>query len=145
MSSEDFVSKYLDITNRLYSIGMKQIKLTKKLLGTNFIVERPKDSSKYKQVFGGAYSSDDTLELDYDRFEVRLVVNMNEMKEVWARNRDSIEVYNDIDELEYGDELQYTRDGRTYRFKVTNKLAFSEVAEAMFVYTLTSIIETKEE
>lgn len=142
MSEEGLVSKYLDKTNELYSIGMKNIKLMKRLLGTNFIVNRPKSESKYKQVFGGSFSSENTLENDYTQFTVRLIINMNEMKDVWSRNRDSIEVYDDKDELEYGDELQYTREGRTYRFKVNSKSAYSEVATGLYVYSLLSIIET---
>lgn len=142
MSEEGLASKYLDKANELYSIGMKNIKLMKKLLGTNFIVNRPKSESKYKQVFGGSFSSENTLENDYTQFTVRLIINMNEMKDVWSRNRDSIEVYDDLDELEYGDELQYTREGRTFRFKVNSKAAYSEVATGLYVYSLLSIIET---
>jgi hypothetical protein len=66
------------------------------------------------------------------------------MRDVWSRNRDTIDVYNDEDVLEYGDELQYTRDNRTYRFKVIAKSSFSEVAAAVYLYTLSSIIETKD-
>lgn len=142
MSEENLMSKYLDIANKFYSIGMKNMKLYKKILGTNFIVNRPKSQSKYKQVFGGSYSSDDVLEVDYTQFNIRLILNMNDMREVWSRNRDTIEVYNDIDELEIGDELQYTREGRTYRFKVSQKSSYSEVSSSIYVYILSSIIET---
>jgi hypothetical protein len=67
---------------------------------------------------------------------------MNDMRDVWSRNRDTLEVYNDSDELEVGDELQYTREGRTYRFKVAQKSAYSEVSTSIYVYVLSSIIET---
>ena len=39
----DMISKNLDKANRLYSIGMKNIKLQLKLLGTEFVVLRPKE------------------------------------------------------------------------------------------------------
>lgn len=142
MSAEDLASKYLDKTNKLYTIGMKNIKLTKKLLGTNFVVNRPKEDSKYRKVFGGSYSSESELENDYEQFTVRLVVNLNELRDVWSRNRDIVEVYNDLDELNVGDELQYTRNSRTYRFKVVQKISYSEVASSVYVYSLSSIIET---
>lgn len=142
MSAEDLASKYLDKTNKLYTIGMKNIKLTKKLLGTNFVVNRPKEDSKYRKVFGGSYSSESELENDYEQFTVRLVVNLNELRDVWSRNRDIVEVYNDLDELNVGDELQYTRSNRTYRFKVVQKISYSEVASSVYVYSLSSIIET---
>ena len=142
MSAEDLASKYLDKTNKLYTIGMKNIKLTKKLLGTNFVVIRPKEDSKYRKVFGGSYSSESELENDYEQFTVRLVVNLNELRDVWSRNRDIVEVYNDLDELNVGDELQYTRNSRTYRFKVVQKISYSEVASSVYVYSLSSIIET---
>lgn len=144
MSAEDLVSKYYDKVNKLYSIGMKNIKLTKKLLGTNFILNRPKAESKYKEVFGGSYSSENTLENDYIQSTVRLVINQNDMRDVWSRNRDTLDIYNDEDVLEYGDELQYTRDNRTYRFKVVAKNSFSEAAACVYQYTLSSIIETKD-
>lgn len=142
MSQENLVSKYLDLANKFYSIGMRNLKLYKKILGTNFIVSRPKSQSKYKQVFGGSYSSNDILENDYTTFNVRLILNMNDMKDVWSRNRDSLEVYNDEDLLEVGDEVQYTREGRTYRFKVSQKSSYSEVSSSIYVYVLSSIIET---
>lgn len=50
----DMTSKLLDKANKLYSIGMKNIKLQLNLLGTNFVVLRPKDNSKWKNVFGGS-------------------------------------------------------------------------------------------
>ena len=142
MSAENLMSQYLDVANKFHEIGMKNIAVYKNILGTNFVVNRPKSQSKYRQVFGGSYSSDDTLETDYTQFNVRLIINMNDMRDVWSRNRDSIEVYNDKDELEVGDELQYTREGRTYRFKVSQKSAYSEVSTSIYVYVLSSIIET---
>jgi hypothetical protein len=144
MSRENMASKYLDKANKLYSVGMKNIKLQLKILGTDLVVLRPRDNSKWKNVFGGSYMSDSTLENDYDQFETRLIINMNELRDVWARNRDNLEVYSDKDDLNVGDELQYTRDTRTYRFKVVQKLSYSEVATSVYVYTLSSMIETKE-
>lgn len=138
----DMTSKLLDKANKLYSIGMKNIKLQLNLLGTNFVVLRPKDNSKWKNVFGGSYSSDSTLENDYDQFTVRLIINRNELTDVWNRNRDTIEAYTDDGKLEVGDELQYTRGNRTFRFKVSLKQGYSEVADVFYVYTLSSIIET---
>ena len=145
MASEDMASKSLDRANKLYSIGMKQIKLQLKLQGTDFIVLRPKNNSKWKQVFGGTYSSSSTLENDYEQFSTRLIVNLNEFRDVCNRNRDVIESYSPDGSLEVGDELQYTRDKRTFRFKISMKQAYSEVADVLYVYTLSSIIETLDE
>lgn len=138
----DMASRNLDKANKLYSIGMKNIKLQLNLLGTNFVVLRPKDNSKWKNVFGGSYSSDSTLENDYDQFTVRLIINHNELTDVWNRNRDTLEVYTNDGSVEVGDELQYTRGNRTFRFKVSLKQGYSEVADIFYVYTLSSIIET---
>ena len=99
-------SRNLDKANKLYSIGMKNIKLQLSLLGTNFVVLRPKDNSKWKNVFGGSYSSDSTLENDYDQFTVRLIINQNELTDVWNRNRDTVEVFTNDGSLQVGDELQ---------------------------------------
>ena len=137
MSSEN-----LDKANKLYAIGMKNIKFQLALLGTRFIVLRPKSNSKWKNVFGGTYSSDSTLENDYEQFTTELIINQNDLVDVWNRNRDTLEVYTNDGTLQVGDELQYTREKRTYRFKISQKLGFSEVADVFFVYTLTSIIET---
>lgn len=138
----NMASKLLEKANKLYSIGMKNIKLQLNLLGTDFVAQRPKDNSKWKNVFGGSYSSDSTLENDYDQFTVRLIINQNELTDVWNRNRDTVEVYTDNGNLEVGDELQYTRNNRTFRFKVSMKQGYSEVANVFYVYTLSSIIET---
>ena len=144
-NSEDMASKTLEKANKLYSIGIKNIALQMKLLGTNFVVLRPKDNSKWKNVFGGSYSSDSTLENDYEQFTTRLIINMNEMRDVWNRNRDTIESYSPDGNLRVGDELQYTRDKRTYRFKISMKQGYSEASDVLFTYTLSSIIETLEE
>lgn len=144
MSEESMSSKYLDKVNKLYEIGMKNIKLQLKLLGTDFVVSRPKEDSKWKNVFGGVYSSDNTIETDYTFFNTRLVVNLNELRDVWSRNKDVIESYSDSDILNVGDELQYTRNKITYRFKIIQKSGYSESAQGIFVYVLSSIIETKD-
>lgn len=144
-NQEDMASKTLEKANKLYAIGMKNIKLQMKLLGTDFVVLRPKDNSKWKNVFGGTYSSDSTLENDYDQFTTRLIINQNEFRDVWNRNRDTIESFTPDGSLRVGDELQYTRNKRTYRFKISMKQGYSENADVLYVYTLSSIIETLDE
>lgn len=142
MSKEDMTSKILDKANKIYSIGMKAIKLQMKLLGTDFVVLRPKDNSKWKNVFGGSYSADSTLENDYEQFTTRLIINLNDMRDVWNRNRDMVQSFTPDGSLKVGDELQFTRDKRTYRFKVVMKQSFSESADVLYTYTLSSIVET---
>ena len=144
-NKEGMVSSQLEKANKFYSIGAQAIKIQLALAGTNFVVLRPKDNSKWKNVFGGTYSSDSTLENDYDQFTTRLIVNLSEMKDVWNRNRDTLEVITNDGTLEVGDELQYTRDKRTYRFKVVLKQGYSETANVIYNYTLMSIIETLDE
>lgn len=145
MASEDMASKILDKANKLFKIGAGAIKFQMKMQGTDVVVLRPKDNSKWKNVFGGSYSSDSTLENDYDQFTTRLLLNQNEMKDVWNRNRDMITSITPDGNLKVGDEVQYTRDKRTYRFKVIQKQAFSETADILYQYTLSSIIETIDE
>ncbi|MCF0114040.1 MAG: hypothetical protein HUJ56_01710 [Erysipelotrichaceae bacterium] len=143
-NQEDMSAKYLDKANQLMTIGMKQIKFQLKFLGTDFVVLRPNDNSKWKKVFGGSYTSDPTKETDYTQFTTRLLINLNDMRDVWSRNRDTVEVYTDQGNLEVGDELQYTRAGITYRFKIIQKAAYSEVSVGLFSYVLSSMIETIE-
>ena len=145
MSEENMSAKSLDKANKLYSIGMKNIKVQMALIGTDFVVLRPKNNSKWKNVFGGSYSSDSTLENDYEQFSTRLIINQNEFRDVWNRNRDTLESYTPDGSLNVGDELQYTRNKRTYRFKVILKQGYSEDADVLYVYTLSSIIETLNE
>ena len=83
-----------------------------------------------------------TLENDYEQFTTKLIINQNELKDVWNRNRDTLESYSPDGSLNVGDELQYTRNKRTYRFKIILKQGYSEDADVLFVYTLSSIIET---
>lgn len=142
MAEENMTSRQQDKAQKLYQIGLKNIKLQLALNGTKFVVLRPKDNSKWKNVFGGSYSSDSTLENDYDQFITTLIVNTNDMRDVWNRNRDSLEAFANDGSLQVGDELQYTRDGRTYRFKISLKQGYSETANSLFSYTLMSIIET---
>lgn len=143
-NNESMVSKYLDKANKFLGIGLKQIKFQLKFSGTEFIVLRPKKESKWTNVFGGSYSSDTIIENDYDQGSVKLIINLNDMRDVWARNRDTTEAYTDNGTLEVGDELQYTRNKITYRFKIIQKVAYSEASEGLFMYVLSSIIETTE-
>ena len=140
--AENMASKNLDRTNKFYQAGLKNIKAQLALTGTQFVVLRPKENSKWKNVFGGTYSSDSTLENDYDQFTTTLLVNLNDMRDVWNRNRDSIEAVTNDESLEVGDELQYTRDKRTFRFKISLKQGYSETGNVLYSYTLMSIIET---
>ena len=135
-------SRSVERSNKFYKATLKTVKAQLAMLGTKFIVLRPKENSKWKNVFGGSYSSDSTLENDYDEFTTTLIINQNDMKDVWNRNRDSVEAITNDGSLEVGDELQYTRDKRTYRFKITLKQGYSETGDTLFSYTLMSIIET---
>jgi hypothetical protein len=141
-SAEGMVNSLFDRSSRFYSICLKNIKFYMNLLGHNFVVSRPKENSKWKNVFGGSFSSDNTLENDYEQFTTRLIINLNDMRDVWNRNRDTIESYTPDGSLNVGDELQYTRDKRTFRFKIIQKQGYSEAAEVLYTYTLSSIIET---
>lgn len=138
-------SRNLDKANKLYAIGAKNINFLMKMRGTSFVVLRPKDNSKWKNVFGGSYSSNSTMENDYTQFTTRLILDLNDMRDVWNRNRDMIQTITNDDSLQVGDELQYTRDKITYRFKIVQKQAFSEAAKAVYQYTLSSIVETLDE
>ena len=60
MAEENMTSRQQDKAQKLYQIGLKNIKLQLALNGTKFVVLRPKDNSKWKNVFGGSYSSDST-------------------------------------------------------------------------------------
>lgn len=144
-NNEDMASKLLERANKIYAIGLKNINLQMKLLGTDFVVLRPKENSKWKNVFGGSYSSDSTLENDYEQFTTRLLINLNDMRDVWNRNRDTVESYSPDGSLKVGDELQFTRNKRTFRFKISMKQGYSEDAGVLFTYTLSSIIETLDE
>ena len=128
MAEEDMSARYLDKSNRFYEIGMRNIKLQLKFLGTKFVVNRP----------------DSTMENDYETFTTKLLINLNDLRDVWQRNRDSVEVYSDDGSLKVGDELQYTREGLTFRFKIVQKSSFSEAAKSLYIYVLSSIIETKD-
>ena len=143
--AENMISKNQDKAQKLYQVALKTIKLQLALNGTQFVVLRPKDNSKWKNVFGGSYSSDSTLENDYEQFTTTLIINTNEMRDVWNRNRDTLEALTNDGSINVGDELQYTRNKRTSRFKVSLKQGYSEVGESLYSYTLMSIIETLDE
>lgn len=141
-SEENMASRIQDKAQKLYQIGLKNIKLQLKLNGTKFVVLRPRDNSKWKNVFGGSYSSSDIMENDYEEFTTTMIINKQEMLDVWNRNRDVLESWTNDGSLEVGDELQYTRNDRTYRFKISTKMGLSETANTIFQYTLMGIIET---
>ena len=143
--TEGMVASILEKATNLYATGAAGIKIQMALMGTDFVVLRPKDNSKWKNVFGGTYSSNSTLENDYDEFTTKLIVSLSDMRDVWNRNRDTVDALTNDGTLEVGDELQYTRNKRTFRFKIVRKEGFSEIADIVFNYTLMSIIETLDE
>lgn len=132
----------LEKAKRFLQLGLKAIKIQLELNGTKFVVLRPKENSKWKNVFGGSFSSDANLETDYDQTTTTLIVNTNDMRDVWNRNRDTLDAWTNDGTLQLGDELQYTRDGITYRFKISQKSGFSDAADFLYSYSLMSIIET---
>lgn len=140
--TESMASRQLEKATKLYSIAMKNIKLYMNLLGTDFVVLRPKDNSKWKNVFGGSFSSDDTLENDYEQFTTRLIINQSDMRDVWSRNRDTLETFTIDGNLQVGDEVQYTMNKITYRFKISQKMGFGPSTDTIYSYILSSIIET---
>jgi len=142
MANENMASKLLDKAQKFYKIGLKNINLQLKLNGTQFVVLRPKDNSKWKNVFGGSYSSSSILENDYEQLSCTLVINMSDMRDVWNRNRDTLDAWSNDGTLQLGDELQFTKEGRTYRFKISQKMGLTETADSLFYYALMSIIET---
>lgn len=146
-NDEGMVAKYLNKATKFYSLGLRHIRTQIKFLGTQVDVSRPKPGSKWKNVFGGSYSStDEDIDTDFEHFETRLLLSINEMRDVWNRQRDTVEVWADESRagLEVGDVVSYSREGLVYRFKVIQKTAFSEAAKDIWIYTLASIIETKE-
>ena len=54
MNEESMSAKYLGKANKFMEIGMKQLKFQLRVLGTDFVVLRPTEGSKWKSVFSGS-------------------------------------------------------------------------------------------
>ena len=78
MSGNGFIRDVLDTSNKFYHISLKQFKFYKKILGTKVQVQRVIAKSKYRDVFGSLYTSENLDDCEIEQFDYIALINMNE-------------------------------------------------------------------
>lgn len=141
MSKNGFVNQYLDNANQFYATSFKQFNFYKKLLGTKVIVTRIKQDSKYKQVFGSVYSSTMLDDEEREEFNYTILINLNDMKNLYQKMIDQVDFYDNEDKIKIGDILTFTRKKQEYKFKVIKQETFSEAGGVLNRYQLQGLIE----
>jgi hypothetical protein len=141
--SNGFVADLLDNSNKFHSVALNQFKLNKKLLGTKVSVERISPNSKYREVFGGLYTSENLDDSEIERFSYVILLNMNDMKNLLSKNVNSLEIFDNENILRLGDVLSYRRRDQEYQFKVSSVETFSEAENVLYKYTLLGLLETQ--
>lgn len=143
MSGNGFIRDVLDTSNKFYHISLKQFKFYKKILGTKVQVQRVISESKYRDVFGSLYTSENLDDCEIEKFDYIALINMNDMKKLFAKNIEQLEFYDNEDILHKGDVLSYKRKDQEYKFKVSEVETFSEAEGVLYKYTVIGIVETK--
>lgn len=122
--------------DKFYGIALKRFAVLKKLYGTKFIVTKPLENSKYKKVFGAAYTTYDRDNTQSNKRDVILIINMKEMIDIWNSQMGQLEVYDKDNLLERGELLESSRDGRIYYWKVEAVKTFGEGTGTIYQFTL---------
>jgi hypothetical protein len=136
MSKVGFVDEYLDNANKFYSLAMNQFDFYLKLMGTDCTIIRITNESKQKEVFGSTYSSDLIGDGEIVRMKYRILINMNDMRKIYQQTIDQFEVYDNRPVMHLGDIIEFSRDKKTYKFKIVEEHAFSEAADVIYRYQL---------
>lgn len=139
-----FINKIEDNINYFYSKAITPLMgVTKKYLGTVVEVRRVKPGvTKYEEVFGKLYNSTLDDDEDIDVFTTKLLIDRNYMVDEFQQQSMPLTVQDVNNVLELGDLVSYMRKGKIYRFRVTDKQAFSDAVEVLQQYILTPLIDT---
>lgn len=139
-----FINKIEDNINAFYSKAIiPMMGVQKKYMGTNVEVRRVRPgSNKYGEVFGKLYNSTLDDDEDVDIFSTNLLLDKNYMVDEFQQMSMPLQVQDVNNVLELGDIVSYMRKGKVYRFRVTEKQAFSDAVEVLQQYTLTPLIDT---
>lgn len=142
MSKNGFINQLLDNANQFYATSLKQFKFYKKLLGTKVIVTRVNQDSKYKTVFGNIYNTTLIDDEDKTEFDYIVLINMNDMKNIYQKMIDQLDFYDNEDKLRVGDILTFSRKSQEYKFKIIRQDTFSEAGGVLNRYQIQGLIET---
>jgi len=137
-----FTEALLDAANGFYSSAMELMNMQKKLQGITVDVERNTHKDKYKAVFGSLYTSNLVGDDSVEHFPYVVLIQVNDMKNAYAKNIGSLDFYDNADVIQKGDLLSYTRGGMRFQFKVTAVETFSDVGGVLNHYTLQGLWET---
>jgi len=141
-----FVNKFFDNCNKFYSIAFKQMAFSKKIMGTKVIVSRVAKNSKNRKVYGKMYNPlpdevvvENENEKEIEEFEYVILINLNDMKDVYLRMVDQIEILDNEDKIQQGDILTFVRGGMMFRLKVVKHYSFSEVGGVLNRYPINRV------
>lgn len=114
----------------------------KKVLGTEVVVDRVKEDSMYKTVYGVAYN--DTIEgnTEVEHFHHTIVINMNTLLKVWNVTENDLQFYDIGEDLEMGDILTFSRNNLEYKWKITEIMQLTDVGGIVRQYTITPLSST---
>jgi hypothetical protein len=141
--SRGFVNQHLDNAKKFYSTGLKQFKFYKKLLGTKVVVSRG-NNSDWNYAFGSVFTDTSVNNENCIKFDYTVLINLNDMKDIYLKMVDPIDIYDNEDTLKKGDLLTFARGNQVYNFRVTKHETFSEAGNIINKYILGGIIETND-
>jgi hypothetical protein len=142
MSDLGYVNELLDNTNEFYSIAMQQLDFYKELMGTKVRVWRLSSKAPQKKVFGVTDSSTQPGDPNREEFDHVVLINLNDMRNIYQKTAGQIEFYDNVKKLELGDVLIFARKKQEYRFKVNLVESFSEAEGVLFRYQILGQQET---
>jgi len=119
MSEFGYVARWFDLQNKFTNIAYKQFKFYKRVLGTRVRVSRVLDSSKYRTVFGPAFTSNNLNDPETVEFDYVVLLNHNMMVEPKNRNANEFEFYDDLNSGVINKSIRFKE------YKVNNILTYN--------------------
>ena len=141
MSDNGFVNQHADNVLHFYRNALLQFNFTKKYYGTQVVVNRPIKGSDGEEVFGSIYSSTIANDDEYEYFNYVIVINMNNMKNIYLKTIEQVEIFDNEAVLKKGDTLTFTRGNYEYKFIIKEHYTYSEAGGVINKYLLSGFRE----
>lgn len=141
MGYDSFRSRHQQNVDRYYAKSLLMFDWWKKIQGTDVVLIRSKEESKFKDFFGSMAHSDSIDDDNTENSKVRLLINHNEVYELWYGGIQSSMIVDREGILERGDLIRYSSGKQVFTFKVTEHRVYGDSAS---IYREYQIESTKE-
>lgn len=142
MSVAGFSTDYYDAILQLHEEACEDMEVLKELLGTEVQIERVKEGSEYKAVFGSLYTSELIEDDDLEIINHVLIFPAEQLVREFNKSKDTIEILDNSKVIKQGDVVKFKYGEETYSYKVEKVESYSKKFKIIDQITLIPLIET---